>query len=127
MRMLYRVGKYSERSGRRYQLAQEIKSLGRYVNKEHGDAREVAPRTVEACYEAGFDRVNADEKDDRNFAGDRFGGKGRIDVPAGKDHVNPTLNQLCRQRRQSIVMIFREAIFDGDIRPLDIATLTKAA
>jgi hypothetical protein len=54
-------------------LTQQPKSLGSYVNIESGETCKVAARTVEACYEASFNRVNADEKDDRNLGRGDFG------------------------------------------------------
>jgi hypothetical protein len=48
-----------------------------------------------------------------------FGGEGRRSRN-GDDHRHLTAYQLCRQRRQSIILAFGKAVFDRNIAPLDV-------
>jgi hypothetical protein len=44
----------------------------------------------------------------------------------GDDHRYLTAYQLCRQRRQSIILAFGKAVFDRHITPLDVTGFGQA-
>ena len=51
----------------------------------------------------------------------------KIELPPPVARINPTADQIGRQRRQLIVLVFREAIFDRYVAALDIAALGYTA
>src|SRR5215472_6377868 len=72
----------------------------------------VAAWPVEAGDEAELDRVVAGTEDDRNGRGCCFGSERRLRAPCGGDDGDVTVNQIGRERRQSVVLTFRPAILD---------------
>ena len=72
------------------------------------------------------DRVAADREDDRNRRGRRLCRQCRRSTADGDDHAHLTADQIGRQRRQSIVLALRPAIFDRHILALDIAGFFQA-
>src|SRR5258705_13224529 len=61
-----------------YQLAQELKPLRRQFARDEIDARHVAVRPGDASDKSVNDRVIADEEDDRDRCGCRFGSQRRM-------------------------------------------------
>src|SRR5262249_27646017 len=89
------------------------------------DSREVAARPREAGDKTKPDRVFADYEDDGDRRGCRLGresGRGT----SGRDHGDPSLHQLRRQRRQPIDLIVGPAVFDGYVLALDEARVFQA-
>src|SRR5262245_31268269 len=64
-------------------------------------------------------------KYDGNSSGRRLSNKGRR-RSGGDEHCHLTAHQVSRQRRQSIIVAVRPAIFDCDIAALDVAAFTQA-
>ena len=67
------------------------------------------------------DRVDRYLEDDRNRRGRRLCRQRRRSAAGRGNHGHLTANQIGRQRRQSIVLAVRPAIFDRDVLALDIA------
>ena len=80
-------------------------------------AGETAAGLVEGRYQSHLDRIGGCVKGDRDRRACRLGGQ-RGGGAASRNHVDPTLNQIGRQCRQSIVVAVAPAIFDGHIAPL---------
>ena len=92
---------------------------------KRGHAREVAAWPVQAGDKSKLDRVAAGQEDDRNRRGRRLGRQRRRSAARG-NHGHLTTNQIGRQRRQSIVLALRPAIFDRHVPALDIAGFAQA-
>src|SRR5437867_1761402 len=121
---LLRVHEQGDLTGLGNQLRQQLEALGRQLDGDDADAREVALRPGEACDETGPDRI-ADEEDDRDRRGCPFCGA-RRDSALGRDHVDLTADEVSDQRGQSIVASFCPAVFDRQIVSLYVAVLPQA-
>jgi hypothetical protein len=89
-------------------------------------AGNVAARPVEACDDAGLDRVAGGREHDRNGRGRGLGGAHRV-VPAdcsNRRHLES--HQLGRERRQPRNVTLRRAVDDRQIAALDKSGFGKA-
>src|SRR5262249_53453683 len=86
----------------------------------------VAAWPVEAGDEAELDRVVAGTEDDRNGRGCCFGSERRLRAPCGGDDGDVTVNQIGRERRQSVVLTFRPAILDRHVLTFGEPALPEA-
>src|SRR4249919_651113 len=100
---------------------QQLKVLCDHLSAENFYAREIGARTVEAGDEATRDRVGTNQKNDRDRLGRRLERMRSWCGAACDDHRQLTVDQFGGQRRESIVMILRPAIFDCYVPALDIA------
>jgi hypothetical protein len=103
---------------------QQLQLLGPNLHAQHGYARKVAARPVEAGDKFHLDRVDACQKDDRNRSGRRLCGQRRRSIR--DDHGHLSANQIGRQHRESVVLILRETVFNDDVLALDIARFFQA-
>jgi hypothetical protein len=71
--------------------------------------------------------VRAHQEDDRCHPARGLCCEGRVDIARGKNSGNPTADQIVHQRRQSIVMIFRRPILEGDILTLNVTGFSQAS
>jgi hypothetical protein len=90
---------------------QQVEPLSRKLSLHKRDAGDIATGVAEAGDKARLDRVDGDIEDDRNCRGYRFGRDYRSGT-RGDHHRHPALDQIGGQRRQSIVLTFRPAVFD---------------
>ena len=70
--------------------------------------------------------VCAHEEDDWSYPASSLCCEGRVDIGLGKDRGNATADQIVRQRRQPIEMIFRRPILEDDILTLDMTGFSQA-
>src|SRR5262249_45398305 len=66
-----------------------------------------------------------DAKDDRDRGSNRLCCQSRDIAPSCCDDVNPARNQLGCQRRQSIILTFRPAVFDRNVLALDVSSCVQ--
>src|SRR5262249_9264416 len=90
------------------------------------DACEVAARTGEAGDKTKLDRVFGGDENDGDRRGCRLGRRRHSRTSERGDHRNLPANQVGRQRRQSIDLIFAPAVYDRDVLALDIAAILEA-
>ena len=121
-----RVLKHPDDGGPRDGFVQDLELLWRQRTSEEGHARKVAARTRQAGYEAEADRVSAYFENDWNRRGRLFRRARRSVADAG-DHGHPAANKVGRQRRQSLVLILRPAVFKRDVLAFDVAGLCQSA
>ena len=107
-----------------HEFAQEPEPLCSKLVVHETDTGDVASRPVEACNGTLFDRVSADEEDDRNRCGRLLGRNYRI--RSRHNHADLPANELGRQRRQSIILVFRIAILDRHVPAFDVAHFAEA-
>jgi hypothetical protein len=105
-----------------HELAQQVQSLRSYLVGEKADAGDVASRPIEAGDETLPDRVGPGDEDDRHQCCCGLSCKRGI-VVADNDG---RLDQVGDQRRQSLQVIFRRAIFDCNILAFDEAGFFEA-
>ena len=91
---------------------QHLKPLGPYLRSQVGHAGEIAARPGEAGDKSNRDWVDPDQEHDRDRRSRRLGGDRRRSAAGRGNYCHVTINQIGRQCRQSIVAIFRPAIFD---------------
>src|ERR1700724_3277238 len=84
-------------------------------------ARDIAARTIEACNEAGPDRIDPGGEDDRNGRACCFLPNKRHSASGHNDHGHLATHQIIKHRWQAIVDFISPAVFDGDVSPLRIA------
>ena len=119
-----RVHEHGDRGRLGHELAQQLQPLRPQHAAEKADARDVAARPVEAGDEAVPDRVAAGREDNRYRRGCGLGRERRIVV--ADDHGHRPADQISRQSRQPIRLIFRLAEFDRDVLALDEAGFLQA-
>jgi hypothetical protein len=85
------------------------------------------PPAREARDHAALNGVCADEEDDWNYPARGLCCEGRVDIGRGENNGNAPADQILRQRRQPIEMIFRRPILEGDILALDMADFSQAS
>ena len=71
-------------------------------------------------------RPDAVRKYDRNLRGSRLGGLNRIRGVHRIDDRDATAHQLGHQRRQSMVLTIRPAVFDSDVSAVDMVGFSEA-
>jgi hypothetical protein len=111
----------------RHHFVDEIKAFCCQFDVENSNAGDVSAGPIQAFDNAHSHRIEAGEKNDRDRRGGCLGGQDRRCVH--RDHGHLSLNQIGRQRRQSIVLAVGPAIFDRHVPAFDKArfaqTLTK--
>src|SRR5262249_48906130 len=83
-------------------------------------ASHVAAWSAQAGDKTQLDRVTPGREYDRNRRGRRFGRQRRRCGSRGDDG-DLLLNQIGRQRWQSVIVVFRPAILDGRVLTVDVA------
>jgi hypothetical protein len=104
---------------------QQLQPLRPQLRAQIAHSREIAARSVQACYETLPHRIGRNREDDWNRAGRRLCGP-RRSVGIRGNHGHRTTNQIERHSRQSVVLAFREAIFDCHVTALAIAGVAEA-
>ena len=99
--------------------------LGHQIAGEHGDAGDVAARSVEAGDEARLHRIAGGHHNDGNCGGPGFG-CGGWNVAERSNHPNAQADKIGHQHRQPIMLIVRPAILDCDVLALDETSLVQA-
>src|SRR5262249_4568908 len=89
-------------------------------------ACEVAARTGEAGDKTKLDWVFGGDENDGNRPGCRLCRQRHSRTSERGDHCNLPANQVGRQRRQSIDLIFAPAVYDRDVLALDIPAILEA-
>ena len=79
---------------------------------EPANSGDIAARPVEAGDVALLDRVAARREHDRNGLGPCHGSQYRSAASGRGDHGHLATDQIGRKGRQSVVLIFRETVFD---------------
>jgi hypothetical protein len=116
------IHEHADHGSRRYNLAQQPQLLtlqGTGVEEHAGD---ITARPVETAHYTAPERVIAGRKNDRYCRGCRFCCERGI-YAAGYNYGAPLANQIGRQRRQSLLPIFRPAIFDSYVLTVNKARL----
>src|SRR5262249_36363031 len=121
-----RLDEQSNRCRYRNQFVQQLESLPRHRKKDLAYARDIAPWMREAGNEANLDRIRAYDKDDRNCLRRCFGCESRGGGTRDCDDSHFATNQLGCQRRQSVVLTVRPAVFYRYILALDVADFAQA-
>jgi hypothetical protein len=67
---------------------------------------------AQASNKSGLNRVDRYRKDNRNGRRRRFGRRSRRSAAGRDNYGDLAMDQFGRQYRQSIVLVFRPAIFD---------------
>ena len=107
------------------QFMQNLELLSRQIARQDRHAREVAAGAAEAGSEAELHRVDTGVEDDRDGRGCRLGGKRR--GRAGRNNPgHPAVDQIGRQRRQSVILAVCKTIFDRHVLAFDVAGLFQA-
>ena len=86
---------------------------------------DVLARPSKARDETELDGIIADEENDGNRRRRGLGRECRA-VGVGNDHYDPAANQIGGERRQSIILALRPAVFDSQVPALDRAGLVQA-
>src|SRR5262249_50283952 len=81
--------------------------------------------SAEAGDKTSFDWVGSEVEHDWNRGGRLPRRQRRRSATSRDNHARLTTDQFGRQRRQSIVLALRPAIFDGQVSALDIAGFTQ--
>jgi hypothetical protein len=100
----------------------QLKPLRSYLRSQVGHARDIAARPGKAGDKSNRDWVAPHQEHDRYRRGRRLGRERGRGVGRG-NHCHMTVNQIGRQCRQSIVAVFRPAVFDRYVPALGIAGL----
>ena len=93
---------------------------------EHRHAGHVAARTIEALDKAEPHRIGSGLKHDRDRRRRGLRHLGWYETGVGEDYVDLAADQIARQRRQTVVLAFRPAVFDRDVLTLDESGFTQA-
>jgi hypothetical protein len=109
----------------REQLTREFEPLRPDFDAEISRASHVAARSAQAGDKTQLDRVTPGHEYDRNRRGRRFGRQRRRCAARGNDG-DLLLNQIGRQRRQSVILAFRPAILDGRVLTVDVVGFFQA-
>jgi hypothetical protein len=121
------VHKISHDLGCRHQLVQQLQSFGGKLPGEDGHACDVPTGSREARDHAAQNGVRAHEEDDWSYPARGLCCKHRVHIGCGKNRGNATADQIVRQRRQPIEMIFRRPILEDDVPALDMPGFSQAA
>src|SRR5262245_38780394 len=106
-----RVDEHGHATGRRHQITQEFQPLCHHLTTQKIDACEVATRTGESGNKTKLDRIFGGDENDRDRRRCRLGGPRRRHTSDRRDHRNLPADQVDRQRRQSIDLILRPAVY----------------
>jgi hypothetical protein len=110
----------------RHQLMQQPKPLGFQRVGQNVYACHVSARPAVARHEPQLDWIAADGEDDRDRRG-RGLGRERRRVAAGRNyHGHRPACEFCRQRRQSIVVTLRPAVFDRHVPAFGITVFEQS-
>ena len=101
-----------------HELVQELQTLGLQFVGQHVDPCEITAGPGEAGDKTEPGRVFADEKNDGDDRGGRFGRECRRRASGGDDHGSLP-GQLARHIGQTIDSIFGPAVNDRDVLALD--------
>src|SRR6266446_3731051 len=123
---IVRVHQHTDHSGGGHQFAQQLQSFCDREDHKKADAREIAPRPVEAGNEAGGDRVEASDEDDGNCGCGGFCSLDRNVAANRDDDIHSAVDQIRRQGWQSIDLIVRRSVFDRHVLAFDIPGLLQA-
>ena len=121
-----RVHQQGDESSIWNKFVQQPQAFSAQHGTEKADPCDVSARPVEACDEAGPDRVATEREDDRYRGGRRLGRQNRIAASGRGDHRHLAGDQIGRKCRQSILLVFRIAVFDRHVTAFDIAGFTQA-
>jgi hypothetical protein len=115
------------RIGCRDNFFQHLELLGGELDCKDGSAGEVAARPIEARHQAKFDRIGADNKNDRDCLRRGLGGERARCTEQRCNHGNLSMNQIGGQGGQQIVAIPRPAVFNRYISTVSVAHLSETA
>ena len=117
---IVRVHQQGDHPGLGNQLGKQLEPLGRQLDDEDADAREVAARPGETGDQAGRDRVVAADEDDRDRRGRVFAASADS-AAARRDQIDLAADEVGGQCGQPIIVALRPAVFDRHVLALDIA------
>src|SRR5262245_8941262 len=106
---------------------QKPQPLGGEHSAEKGDPGDVAARPVEASDVALLDRVTTIGKHNGNCRACDLGGQNRIATSGRSNHYRFAINQIGRERRQSIRLVFCKTVFDRYVSGFEVTVFTQAA
>src|SRR5215470_8559318 len=95
------------------------------LQAKRGRAGEIAAWPAEAGSETELHRIAARGEDNGNGRSRRFCSHCRR-CAGGGNHAHLTTNEFARQCRQSIVLALCPVVFDRDVAPLYVTSLTQA-
>jgi hypothetical protein len=104
-------------SGSRNDGPQELQPLGAELGLEEGDSRDVLAGSGEARYVAGSYRICMGDGDDRDRRSRCFQRPGE-ERTSRYDQVQPELNQVSRELRESSGVALDPPVFDPEIHAL---------
>src|SRR5262249_32065338 len=120
-----RVREYPDYEGRSNELMKQLQLLRRELSCVKGRPSDISAWPVELGDEANLHRLARGCEDDWNCIGCRLGGQRR----GGGTCVNDrdlAANQIGRQGREPIILVFCPAVFDPNIAVLNIARVVQA-
>ena len=119
---IIRVHEQANEGGVGHQFVQQLQLLRRHLHVQRAHSGNIAARSVQAADQPELDRIVGELEDDRNGRGRRFGSECRREAMK-RNHAHLTTNQFGGQRRQSVVVAFRQAVLDRQVLALAIADL----
>jgi hypothetical protein len=123
-----RKGRIQQHANRRCagnDVVQQPETFGLQCRAKQADARDIASGPIEARDDAGVDRIDVGDENDRQRRGGCFCYLQCVDADSN-DCRNPATDQLGHQVRQPIVVAFRETIFDRNVLSLVISRFLQA-
>jgi hypothetical protein len=121
---IVRVDEEPDNVDRGRELMQQLQSFWSDLHVQAGNAGDIAAWPAKACHQAQLHRIEAGDQDDRDRRRRSPSGQHRSEIR--HDHVDPTMDQIGPQRRQTIVLTFGPAILDCDILSFDEAGVFQA-
>src|SRR5262249_17774838 len=121
---IVRILKKADSRSAGHQLVQQRESLGSEFHDEIVEPRKVAPRPIKVSNKAELHGVSADEEHNWD-AGSCSLSRQNTHQPGRDDCGHSKLDQISRQRRQSISLVSRPAIFDDQVPAFNVAGLAQ--
>src|SRR5262249_25597467 len=119
-----RIPEHTDDGGLRDEIVEKPEAFGVQIARQYGGASAIAARSAETRYVPLPDWIAAGHENDRDACGQRH--HDGIGAGADRDQRHTTLDQIGRERRQSIILILCPTIFDRQILALDKAGFQQA-
>jgi hypothetical protein len=123
---IVRIPEKTDRRSARYQLVQQRDAFAPQFTVERVEACEVVSWPIEAGNKPKLHRIGGDDKHNWD-AGGRSLRRASRKQPACDDHSHLKLDQISRQRRQSISLVLPPTIFDHKVPAFNVSGLVQPA
>src|SRR5262249_20879267 len=125
-RRIVRIYKKADRRSAGHQLVQQRESLGPEFSRERVEARQVAPRPIEARNKPELYGVSADAEHNWDAGGRSLSSESRRQAGCD-DHCHSKSDQFSRQLWQSVSLVSRPAVFDHKVPAFNVAGLVQTS